>query len=121
MTHWRSPHTDSPFRRRMAAYAAGALVGPLVAVLFVLVVIWLARAASAEDAPHTTSGSVAISTIDASSCWIASISNMDKVVTVDWACVHTFAERYREGKAEGYNDALAYVMQAIHDGEAKSK
>ncbi len=115
MTHWRKPTPE--MRRHRALYIA------LTVALFIssaILLLWAAMA-HAEEIKSTASGGLAISTIDASSCWIASIANYDKAVTVDWACVHTFAERYRKGKAEGYNDALAYVMQAIHDGEAKSK
>jgi hypothetical protein len=37
--HWRTPHTRGQHR---LAIASGALIGPLIAILFVLVVIKLA-------------------------------------------------------------------------------
>lgn len=50
MTHWRTPHTDEEACRlvhlsrmeRWYPIACGVLIGPLVAILFVLAVIWLA-------------------------------------------------------------------------------
>lgn len=36
--HWRTPHTT----KHSLAIACGAMVGPVLAILFVLAVIWLA-------------------------------------------------------------------------------
>jgi len=37
--HWRTPHT--PSRRIWRAIIAGAITGPLVAIGFAMVVIWI--------------------------------------------------------------------------------
>lgn len=42
MTHWRTPHTDEGWCSYILPIACGVLIGPLVAILFVLAVIWLA-------------------------------------------------------------------------------
>lgn len=67
----------------------------------------------------TTSGSFSIT--QTKSCWIASIADVDKAVTIDWECVRENAQRYRDGKAAGYTDAISHILQAIRDGQAKEK
>lgn len=90
-----------------------------------LVLLVLVGAAHGQDSgtglltvPSTPNISVSMP----KSCWIASIADKDKAVTIDWDCVGEFAKRYRAGEVRhGYNDAIAHVLQAFKDGEAKSK
>lgn len=79
------------------------------------------KLARCEESSWTTTGGIAGSQLHhKDDCALATIAP-DKAVTVDWGCVKIWAQHYREGNTAGYNNAIAHVLQAIHDGEAVGK
>lgn len=78
--------------------------------------------AQAGDDPIKFSTSDPVSITVTGVCAFASISSADDTVTIDWSCVDKNAETYRsDHPISDIFPAIAHILQAVRDGQAKSK